>query len=671
MSADPLAPGAAGNLSRLLEPLRLGGRTLRNRIIVTAHATYNIDAEHLPNEDDVAYFVERARGGAALVAMGTTAVHPSSPTPYGIYHNFDDRIVPRYEALSAAVHEHGGLIVPQLGHMGARTDGEAGPVWAPSQVSHHLWGSVPYAMSRADVRTVMEAYASAAKRAVRGGMDGVELSVGHGQMINLFLSPLTNQREDEYGGSDEARFRFCREVLEGVREAVGDALLLVRVNGSDEAPGSLDQDAWLDIDQRIAESGLVDAINVSANFYGSVIPTMAVARGCYLHYARAVKQRVDLPVGAVGRITDPTMAAQALEDGDADFVGMTRAHIADPHLVRKIAEGRTDEIRPCIGCIQMCQGELGRHRNVKCVYNAVTGRERFLREVETTPAAARRRVVVVGGGPAGLETARVSALRGHDVTLFDERAELGGVVRVAARTDGRDGLIDAVDWLGNEVRRLGVDVRLRRTAEAADVLALKPDVVVLATGASEALPLWAEREDRRLLGAADVVSGRPALSGTVAVVDETDRTSGMSAALAAAEQGCSVVLLTARPGPAELVEREVRDDFLQRLVAAGVEIRTSTQVRSWDRGAGVLHCGVGGLAALTYRDVDDHGHVLVRDVPDLAVAADFVVHTWTEPRAELFEDLPDSVDVRAVGDVLNPHRIEGAVHAAFELAASF
>ncbi|MBO9523114.1 MAG: FAD-dependent oxidoreductase [Nocardioidaceae bacterium] len=659
----------ASSLRPLLEPLAVGSRTLRNRIVVTAHATYNIDAEHLPNDDDVAYFAERARGGAALVAMGTTAVHPSSPTPYGIYHNFDDRIVPRYEVLSAAVHEHGGLIVPQLGHMGARTDGEAGPVWAPSQVSHHLWGSVPYAMSRADVRTVVAAYAAAAERAVRGGMDGVEISVGHGQMVNLFLSPLTNRRTDEYGGDDERRFRFCREVLEGVRAAVGDALLLVRVNGSDEVPGSLDQDAWLDIDQRIAETGLVDAINVSANFYGSVIPTMAVPRGCYLHYARAVRKRVDLPVGAVGRITDPSMAAQALEDGDADFVGMTRAHIADPHLVTKVAEGRTDEIRPCIGCIQMCQGELGRHRNVKCVYNPVTGRERFLRDVESTKAPTSKRIVVVGGGPAGLETARVSALRGHRVTLFDERAELGGTVRLAARVEGRDGLVDAVDWLGNEVRRLGVDVRLRRTAEAADVLGCEPDVVVLATGASDAQPQWAGREDRRLLGAADVVSGRPRLSGDVVVVDETDRTTGMSAALVAAEQGCRVTLVTARPGPAELVEPEVRDDFLTRLVAAGVEIRCSVQVRSYDDG--VLHCGVGGLAALTYREVDEEGQLLTRPVADIALAADNVVHTWTEPRAELFEDLPDDVEVRAVGDVLNPHRIEGAVHAAFELAASF
>ncbi|MFH7322515.1 FAD-dependent oxidoreductase [Aeromicrobium sp. JJY06] len=661
----------SAHLRSLVEPLRLGPVTLRNRIVVTAHATHNIDTEHLPNDDDVAYFAERAKGGAAMVSMGTTAVHPSSPTPYGIYHNFDDRIVERYERLSEAVHAHGAVIVPQLGHMGGRTDGGDGGVWAPSGFSHHLYGSVPREMTRRQVDEIVEAFASAAERAVRGGMDGVEIAVGHGQLVNLFLSPLTNRRTDEYGGSDEARFLFCRRVLEAVRERIGGALLMVRVNGSDETEGSLDTAAWLDIDQRIDELGIVDGMNVSANFNGSVIPTMAVRRGCYLHYARAVRERVGLPVGAVGRITDPAMAAAAIEAGDADFVGMTRAHIADPHLVTKMLEGREDEIRPCIGCIQMCQGELGRHRNVKCVYNPVTGRERFLGDIETTTAPTSRRVVVVGGGPAGLETARVSALRGHDVTLFDERPDTGGTVRIAARTEGRDGLVDAVDWLGNEVRRLGVDLRLRRTAEGRDIAALDPDIVVLATGAAETLPQWAARDHRRLVAAADVVSGHPVLSGRVVVVDEHHRTNAMSAALVAARAGCEVTFVTATPGPAELVEPEVRDDFLTLMHEAGIAIRCSTKVTEFDPDGPRLLCHHGGDEALTYRHTDDHGRPVVRPSEVVELEADWVVHTWTEPRSELFDELPDDVTVHAVGDVMNPHRIEGAVHAAFRLAATF
>lgn len=659
----------SSHLRALTEPLQLGRYTLRNRIVVTAHATHNIDTEHLPNDDDVAYFAERARGGAAMVSMGTTAVHPSSPTPYGIYHNFDDRIIDRYVKLSDAVHEHGAIIVPQLGHMGGRTDGGDGGVWAPSGVSHHLLGSVPREMSRRQVDEIVDAFAQAAARAVRGGMDGVEIAVGHGQLINLFLSPLTNRRDDEYGGNDENRFRFCQRVLEAVREQIGGALLMVRVNGSDETEGSLDVDAWLDIDQRIDELGIVDGMNVSANFNGSVIPTMAVRRGCYLPYARAARARVGIPVGAVGRITDPAMAAMAIEDGDADFVGMTRAHIADPHLVTKVLEGREDQIRPCIGCIQMCQGELGRHRNVKCVYNPVTGHERFLREVETTAAETSRRVVVIGGGPAGLETARVSALRGHDVTLFDERPETGGTVRVAARTEERDGLVDAVDWLGNEVQRLGVDLRLRRTAEAKDIMALDPDVVVLATGAAETLPQWAARDHRKLVAAVDVVSGRPVLNGRVIVVDENHRTNAMSAALVAARSGCDVTLLTPNPGPAELVEPEVRDDFLKNLHDAGVTILTSTKVVEFDPDGPRLRCRHGGVEALTYRHVDEHGRPVPATGDVMELEADWIVHTWTEPRSELFDELPDDVTVHAVGDVLNPHRIEGAVHAAFRLAA--
>ncbi|WP_158888098.1 FAD-dependent oxidoreductase [Amycolatopsis anabasis] len=666
---SPITGRAPSAFAPVLTPLRIGAATLRNRIVVTAHTTHNIDRLGHPTDDDVAYHAERARGGAAMITMGLAAVHPSSPTPYGIYRNFDDRIRPRYEALAAAVHENGGLVLAQLGHMGARTDGGTGPAWSASQVSHHSWGSMPHAMSAAEIRTIVDAFKSAAGRAMASGFDGVEISAGHGLLLNQFLSPLTNQRDDAYGRDDDGRFRFCREVLEAVREAVPRGLVAVRVNGSDEAPGSLTQRMWLDIDQRIAETGLADLLNVSANFGGSVVPTMAAPRGCYLPYARAVRAAVDLPVCGVGRITDPAMAAQAVADGDADLVGMTRAHIADPALVRKILEGRTDEIRPCIGCVQMCLGELERHRNVKCVYNAVTGRERVARDLDTRPSDAPRRVVVVGGGPAGLEAARVSALRGHDVTLLDERAELGGAVRVAARTDGREGLVDAVDWLGNEVRRLGVDVRLRQMADARAVLKFEPSVVVLATGASEATPPWAGEDDPRVLGAADVVAGRPRLAGTVVVVDDSDRTEGMSAALAAAGQGCQVQLLTARPGPGELVEPEVRHDLLVRLRDAGVSIRPSLRAVRWDPAAGQLLCRDAELTTMTFNQRGDAAAARVAQ-ETLAVPADHVVHTWTEPRAELLDELAAQVDVRVVGDVLHPHRIEGAVHGAFDLAVT-
>lgn len=655
MSVNPL-------LSPLLTPLQLGSTELRNRIVVTGHATRNVDAESLPNDDDVAYFAERARGGAAMLTTGTTAVHPSSPTPYGIYANFDDRIVPRYEALSAAVHEHGARILAQLGHMGARTDDTAGGVWAPSRISHHNYGSYPHVMDKGEIATLVDAFAAAAARSVRGGLDGVEIAVGHGQMINLFLSPLTNTRDDGWGGDDERRFRFCRQVLLAVRAAIGDAVLVVRVNGADEVAGSLDQAAWLDIDQRIGEERLADAINVSVGFGGSVIPTMLAPQGCYLHYARAVRERVDLPVGAVGRIVHPETAAHALADGNADFFGMTRAHIADPHLVRKVSEGREREIRPCIGCIQMCQGELERHQNVKCVYNAVTGRERYRRRIEEERVAAPRRVTVVGGGPAGLEVARVAAVRGHVVTVLERAEELGGTVRVAERTPGRAELGVSVSWLSSEVRRLGATVQTATDATVDVVSATNPDVVVLATGARTDTPPWAQGLPR-VVGVRELVGGAVEPTGRVLIVDDDHRSQSLAAAICLVDRGCTVTLLTDRTGPCELMESAVRNDMLLMLRGKPFTIRPSRRV------LGIREDGSGVTVRIAESSLDK----LVYGVPapgaEEELSIDWVVTTFVAPNDELFPQLRSRYDVRLVGDVLSPHRIEGAVHSGFALAA--
>lgn len=652
-------------LSPLLTPLKLGSVQLRNRIVVTGHATRNVDAERLPNEDDIAYFAERARGGAAMLTTGTTAVHPSSPTPYGIYANFDDRIVPRYEALSAAVHEHGARMLAQLGHMGARTDDAVGGVWAPSRVSHHNYGSYPHVMDEREIVTLVEAFAAAAARAVRGGLDGVEIAVGHGQMINLFLSPLTNTRGDAWGGDAERRFRFCREVLQAVRVAIGEAVLVVRVNGADEVPASLDQHAWLDIDQRIAEERLADAINVSVGFGGSVIPSMLAPHGCYLHYARAVRARVQVPVGAVGRIVHPEMAAQALADGDADFFGMTRAHIADPHLVRKLREGREKEIRPCIGCLQMCQGELERNQNVKCVYNAVTGRERFNRWVEEGKAVAARRVTVVGGGPAGLEVARVAATRGHRVTVLERADHLGGTVCIAQQAPGRAELGVSVAWLAAEVRRLGVTVRMATPGTAEAVASTAPDVVVLATGARTAAPPWSEGLPARVVGVREVVDGTAPVSGHVAIVDDEHRGQGLSAALASAARGCTVTFFSDRTGPCELMEPAVRNDMLLALRGQPFAVRASRRVLS------LRPEGSGVVVRTEQASLDKLVYAVSSPAAVQELAVDWVVTTFAEPNDELCAELRERFDdVRLVGDVLAPHRIEAAVHGAFALAAA-
>lgn len=638
---------------RLLSPLTLGSRRLRNRVHVTAHTTRNIDADNLPDDRDVAYFAERARGGAALLAMGTTVVHPSSPQPYGVYANLDDRILAPYERLAAAVHEHGALIVPQLGHMAQRNDGLPGPVWSPSPVAYHGPGAVPHELTLAEIRELVGAFAAAASRAVRAGMDGVELAVGHGQLINLFCSPLTNRRNDAYGGSLGNRGRFALEIVEAVREAIGPGNLLgCRVNGSDLVDGSLDDQDWLDIDELLAATGLVDYLNVSVDFHGSAIPTMATEHGCWVPYAAAVKRRVRIPVACVGRITDPELAERILAGGEADLVGMTRAHIADPHLVGKLREGRRDDIRPCVGCVQMCIGELFRGRNVKCVYNPVTGYERQRAQVERERAPRSRRVVVVGGGPAGLEAARVAATRGHQVILLERSAELGGTLRLAAAPPTRAELWRIGEWLTGQVHRLGVDVRCGVEADADAVLGLEPDVVVVAAGALPALPPWA-RGLRRVVPLRTLLAADLPLAGTVAVVDDEQRGQGLVAAAYLADRNCAVTVLTDHIAVGDLLERETRHDLYRYVRARGVTFTPLTRcVAATENGSGIE------------LDLED-----TVDGERRSLAADWAVTTWARPDDRLLGQLRGRVEVHGVGDVLSPHRIEAAVHGAFRLAA--
>lgn len=642
--------------TRLLSPLDLGPVQLRNRVQVTGHTTFNVDRDQLPNDDDVAYFAARAAGGAALVTMGATAVHPSSPMPHGIYANTDDRIVPRYRQLSEAVHEHGALIIPQLGHMSQRAAGHEGPIWAPSPVSFHSLGRVPHAMTVSEIALVVDAFAQAARRAMLGGMDGVELAVGHGQLINGFLSPLTNTRTDAYGGSFEARLRFVLEIIDAVRAVVGSSgIVATRVNGSDEVAGSLEQEDWLQICEAIAATGLVDYLNVSANFHGSVIPTMATEHGCYVGYARAVKQRVAIPVFCVGRITDPELAERVLAEGAADVIGMTRAHIADPDLVRKLVEGRRAQIRPCVGCVQMCAGELWRDRNVKCIYNAATGFERSRLGADTAPAASTRRVVVVGGGPAGLEAARVAAGRGHEVILFERSEQLGGTVRLAARPPTRAELARTVDWLGSEVERLGVDVRRGQTVDADVVMAASPDAVIVATGATSAAPPWTGGSERVISGRDLLAREQPPASARVLVVDDDHRSQALVLAAHLASFGLQVRVISPRPAIAELLEPETLVDLLELLYRGGaVQIAIATTCTAIEETEGgvlaTLHDGATGT--------------------DRAEPFDLVVHTWARPDDHLAGALEGRVEVHVVGDAVSPHRIEAAVHGAFLVAAA-
>lgn len=475
--------------SALLSPLRLPRLELRNRIMMTAHVT-NMAQGHLPSEQHVAYYAERARGGIALIVMGFPSVHPTSLNAVAEVLGYDPAIVPGMRRIADAVHQHGAKIIAQLGHAGRQSTGSYSmrELWAPSAIPCPFNREMPKAMEGEDLDEVVDAHARTARNIVDGGFDGVELHSGYGgYLLSSFLSPYMNDRDDEYGGSLENRLRLPLRVLEAVRLQVGpDVALGMQINGHDYSPGGIDVATAQQIAERLVGAGCLDYVTVKGSTYYSAdqnIPDMQHPRALWAPLAAAIKERLgDFPVFAVGRITDPGTANELIRDGKADMVAMTRQHIADPETANKIAEGRFDDLRGCIACNQGCLDMVFKGRHVTCIHNPAAGYEETLGHGTLAEAETARRIVVVGGGPAGMKTAEIAARRGHDVTLLERRNRLGGQVELAKAVGGREEFGEVTRYLTTQIGKLGVDVHLGVQATADHVLALEPDAVVVATG---------------------------------------------------------------------------------------------------------------------------------------------------------------------------------------------
>jgi 2,4-dienoyl-CoA reductase-like NADH-dependent reductase (Old Yellow Enzyme family)/thioredoxin reductase len=516
----------------LLQPFQLKHMRLRNRIMSTSHAC-GLEEGGMPRERYQDYYAEKAKGGIGLAMFGGSSnVAIDSPSVFQQLNVGVDDVIPHLQKLSARVHEHGAALMCQITHLGRRGKSNKGaflPTIGPSVIRETLHRSIPKEMEAHDFKRVTAAYADAAKRCKDGGLDGIEtLSGAH--LIGQFLSPATNRRDDSYGGSLENRCRFGIEVFEAIRKAVGDDYIVgFRFIVDEGHEAGLSFDDCLAISKIFEASGMVDFFNA---IYGRMdtqiglavdnMPGMSSPLAPWLEKAAAFKQETSLPVFHAARITDIATARHAVREGLLDLVGMTRAHIADPHLVAKLTAGEEERIRPCVGATH-CMSEL----RPACLHNPATGREAVLHH-EIDKAASKRRVVVIGAGPAGLEAARVCGERGHDVVLFEAAAKHGGQVLLASEASWRHDIIGIVDWRAAEISRLGVDLRLNSFAEADDVMAEKPDMVIVATGGVPNLS-W-------LPGNAHVTSGWDILNGTVVpdddvlVVDGTGRHVALSAA---------------------------------------------------------------------------------------------------------------------------------------------
>jgi len=451
---------------------------MKNRVVVSGHfAGWWVD-RGLPSDRFVDYVAERARGGVGLFVVGATSPMPGS----GWMENTSDAIVPRYAALAEAGRREGMRVFAQLCHPGFKPLPGPPVIGAPPRApSCAIYGqrepAPRHVPSEEELADLVAAFGAAAARAVAGGVDGLELHAHESFLHAQFLTPLWNTRTDQYGGSAENRVRFVVETLQAMRIAIGDLPLGIRIKCHDGEQDGLDRAGFHDIARRLEATGLIDYVIVSGGdgrFHHGPTPRPEAE---WVPDAGALKREIQLPVMVAGRVVTVAQAEQAIASGNVDAVCMTKAHICDPHHASKAESGREREIRECTRCLQSCHGAMER---MTCVYNPVTSRESEPGWAEWIPAARRQRIVVVGGGPAGCEFARVAAGRGHDVVLLEREAALGGQVRIGARSPGRGPWLRIAEYYERNLDR--VDVRLGVDASAGTVMALRPDLVVVATG---------------------------------------------------------------------------------------------------------------------------------------------------------------------------------------------
>ena len=637
---------------RLFSPLTLRGITLRNRIVSTAHSTGLSDV-HLIGDRLLAYYEARARGGAGLIIAGTTSVHPTSTSRLASgLSNWDDGVIAPYRRLSEMAHSFGTRVFVQLNHAGSvsGSSGGVGRTVAPSPLDPEVNVETPHELEEDEIADIVAAFARAAMRCREGRIDGIEIHAGHGNLIQQFLSPRSNVRQDGYGGSAEARVRFGLEVVHAVRQAVGsDYVVGLRLSVEEEDQGGLTLDNIRPAVAALIAAGRLDYLNVTSG-------TDATTRSLPHHYgpmylprlhmrglARAMKAAVALPVLVVGRIVEPGAAEDLIRSGDADLVGMTRALIADPELPAKARSGRTAEIRHCVGANEGCLGRLFRGLHVSCIQSPESGRERELRPLVN--AEQRRFVVVVGGGPAGLEAARLAGLRGHQVVLLERESTLGGQVNIARRAPGREELGGVTDQLAAAVARLGIEVRLGCEVTASSVLELKPDAVIVATGSAPRLPALAD-EDGRLVSA--------------------------HAALAGARLGQKVVVLDAKgdltgPTTADFLARRRHDvTFVTPLRAPGLRIEAMTWRILYER---LLEAGMTFLADTDVVALSETGivvrHVVSGREHTIADVVNVVAACGGRAETDLYRELrrrAPALELQLIGDAAQPRQIEQAIY---------
>ena len=529
--------------------MQLGPVTVRNRIVFSAHLT-NYAHDGLPTEQHAAYYAERAAGGAGLIITEEHSTHPTDWPYEKLIHGFNREVIGGYRRITDAVHRHRVPIFAQINHNGGQASSMYSrlAVWAPSPVADPLFREVPKAVDVAEIEEIVASYGLVAGHCAEGGFDGIELQCSHSSIVRGFLSPATNRRTDNYGGSLANRARILLEIVAAVRAAIGPELALgVRLCGDELIEGGTTIDDAVEVAKMVEATGEVDYINTSIGVATASLfmieASMHIPPGYAMFIPSALRKAVDLPVVGVGRFKDPLQAERALEEGQCDLVGVVRGQIADADFVAKARSGEAADTRLCLSCNQECVGRMGLNRWLGCIENPRTGRESESVGL-AHPVSVRRDVLVVGAGPAGLQAAIAAARNGHRVTVCEASEEAGGQVRLAASVPNRAEFGDLVRNQLHEARRLGVTIETGTHIDLADVRRRAPDRVIVATGSAPQRPWWAPQDADWIVDVREVLEGAASPSGEVVVLDELGFHQATSVAELLADRGCSVELVT-------------------------------------------------------------------------------------------------------------------------------
>ena len=648
----------SAHFPKLFEPIKIQNVEFRNRIVMPSMENGFAEENGTVSERTIAYYRERAKGGAGWIIVEATYIAQQGRARRFQLAVDRDETIPGLKRLVDAVHSHGAKISLQINHAGRQASsalsGER--IVSASPIACTPKGEVPKPLEKEEINKIIASFGRAAFRAKEAGFDGVEIHGAHGYLIHQFVSSLSNQRTDDYGGTLKNRMRLALEVLKEVRRSVGDEFLIgYRISASDYVEGGLKIEETLKVAQALEKKG-IDVLHASAgmaNLADSgcfVTPPMAIPRGIHLPLAEAMKKGLAIPVIAVGRINTPELAEKILEEGKADFIAMGRAFLTDPLWPSKVLSGRTEDIRICIACNE-CVARLGQHLSIVCTQNPVLGKES---EIEIKKAPKKKKVIIVGGGPGGLEAARICALRGHEVILYDEGKELGGRLLSASLPPYKEEVGGILNYQIRQVRSLPIEIHLRRKIDAAFLASSKPDAVVIATGS---IPIDLMRingvaasvpnGDQKVLYAEDVLQGAEVKGSKVAIIG-----GGMI--------GCEVAdFLTKKRRRVFIIEMldDVAMDMssrprwllLRRLQeSGGVEILVKTKVNK-----------IEGQTVFVEKD----GHPV-----ELGKMNEIVLAVGYKPNSILYDSLKGKIaELYTIGDCVKPRKALEAIHEGFEV----